>query len=181
MLEWDQCLAVIFADEKYVSSGGGVGEGPYYQLYNLQRHWEIGSRTIRYLSMRYIICGRPMRSGSSTSADVLGSCVLAHFAPPSTRPFIFEGTSDSEWQGAPLFFTPPCLSFLLSESGDQHLHLRMRTNSKWVWHNGVCEIMQKLASNERGCWTCWQARFVRRSTSLLRRCHSAARPLLLCL
>lgn len=46
----------------------------------------------------------------------------------------------------------------------------------------ACETMlMKLESNERGCWSCRQARFVRRSARLLCRCHPAARSLLLCL
>lgn len=42
-------------------------------------------------------------------------------------------------------------------------------------------MLMKLESNERGCWSCPQARFVRRSARLLYRCHPAAHPLLLCL
>lgn len=42
-------------------------------------------------------------------------------------------------------------------------------------------MLMKLESNERGCWSCRQARFVRRSARLLCRRHPAAHPLLLCL
>lgn len=49
------------------------------------------------------------------------------------------------------------------------------------WFSSSETMPMKLESNVRGCWSCRQARFVRRSARLLCRCHPAAHPLLLCL
>lgn len=99
----------------------------------------------------------------------------------NTRPFTVSGPSgDSEW-----------LAGLLSLSHHTHLRLRFLSPARSSFFSSRVKVrvecacvetmLMKLESNERGCWSCRQARFVRRSARLLCRCHPAVHPLLLCL